>query len=95
MKNFISEFYSGNVKPQPGHFQRGQEFQKALTTMKESEEQLTKRLDCESKALFLAYVNASDELIGEASVDTFTDGFRLGAAFAIDTFCGENGLCYS
>lgn len=28
--------------------------------------------------------------MGDAEVDSFTVGFRMGAKFAVDTFCGDD-----
>lgn len=95
MKNFINDLYFGNIRPQPVHFQRGEQYRKAMIVMTDSEKQLNNRLEGENKTLFHDYVNASDELIGVCSTETFADGFRLGAAFALDAFFGADDLYYT
>lgn len=54
------------------------------------EEKLTERLQGEDKELFLDFCNACSESMGDAQVEYFVMGFRLGARFAVDTFCEEN-----
>ena len=60
--------------------------QKQLDIMVNSEEILYKTLTEEMKKLFLDYVDAWHEVNSESNIDSFNMGFRLGVAFAYDTF---------
>ena len=57
-----------------------------LRLKNELEDALTERLQGEDKRLFLKFVDAYDEFLGSADLESFTCGFRLGAAFTYDTF---------
>ena len=84
MKNFIEELYFGNIDPQARFFEADSRYGKALSVINENEELLSKRLKDEELRSFLDLMEAWSELTGITSLETFTDGFRLGAAFALD-----------
>ena len=60
--------------------------QKKLEIMVNNEELLIKSLTDERKQWFLDYVDAWHEVNSESNLDSFIMVFRLGAAFAYDTF---------
>jgi len=86
MRHFIEQFYYGNIKPQERSTKMNKSAQKQLEIMVNSEEILSKTLVEELKELFLDYVDAWHEVNSESNLDSFIMGFRLGAAFAYDTF---------
>jgi len=86
MRHFIEQFYYGNIEPQERSTKMNKSAQKQLEIMVNSEEILSKTLNEELKKLFLAYVDAWHEVNSESNLDSFIMGFRLGAAFAYDTF---------
>ena len=86
MKSFIRELYYGNIDPQAKTFDRDSAYGKALETTVNKEAVLADLLPEKEKALFLDYVNAWDEVLGITAAETFVDGFRIGAAFMLDTF---------
>ena len=86
MKHFIEQFYYGNIEPQERSTRMNKSAQKQLEIMVNSEEILSKTLTEELKKLFLSYVDAWHEVNSESNLDSFIMGFRLGAAFAYDTF---------
>jgi len=86
MRHFIEQFYYGNIKPQERSTKMNKSAQKQLEIMVNSEEILSKTLVEELKELFLDYVDAWHEVNSESNLDSFIMGFRLGAAFASDTF---------
>lgn len=90
MPNFIEELFFGNLDPQRRGYANGSRIMKVSSNINELEEKLTKRLQGEDKDLFLDFCNAYGELMGDAEVDSFTVGFRMGARFAYDTFCGDD-----
>ena len=90
MTNFIEELFFGNIDPQRLGYTKHSHIVKVSGNINELEEKLTERLQGEDKGLFLDFCNAYGELMGDAEVDSFTVGFRIGAKFAYDTFCGED-----
>lgn len=89
MPNFIEELFFGNLDPQRRGYTKDSRIVKTSNSINELEEKLTERLQGENKNLFLDFCNAYGELMGDAEVDSFITGFRMGARFALDTFCGD------
>ena len=89
MANFIEELFYGNLEPQMRGYTGESHIIKVSVNINELEEKLTERLQGEDKDLFLDFCNAYGELMGDAEVESFTVGFRMGARFAYDTFCGD------
>jgi hypothetical protein len=84
--SFIEELFYGNLDPQSRspHFTR--RVSRDVAALDELEGALTERLQGTHKRLFLKFVDAYDEFLGSADLESFTCGFRLGAAFTYDTF---------
>ena len=60
--------------------------QRTLRTISENEDWLTEHLTGEEKKRFLDFADAWSAYNGDATLDGFITGFRLGARFALDTF---------
>lgn len=86
MKNFIEEFYYGNIEPQARSTKQNKAVQKQMEILMTNEDLLTAALSDENKKRFLDYVNAWSIVNGESNLDSFIMGFRLGAKFMLDTF---------
>jgi len=86
MKSFIEELYFGDIDAQKRVFKADGLYEKSVGVINENEKLLTKILEGEELRLFLDFLNAWEELMGAASCEAFTNGFRLGAAFALDAF---------
>ena len=86
MKNFIEEFYYGNIEPQAGSTKQNKAVQKQMENLMTNEDFLTTVLSDENKKRFLDYVNAWGIVNGESNLDSFIMGFRLGAKLMLDTF---------
>lgn len=86
MKNFIEEFYYGNIEPQARSTKKNKAVQKQMEILMTNEDFLTTTLSDENKKRFLDYVNAWSIVNGESNLDSFIMGFRLGAKFMLDTF---------
>ena len=86
MKNFIEELYYGNIDPQNSGFEDDAGVQRELRTISENEDWLTEHLAGEEKKRFLNFADAWSAYNGEATLDGFITGFRLGARFVLDTF---------
>lgn len=94
MKNFIEELFYGNIDPQARGYKKDSNIRKTSDNATAIEEKLTKKLNDEEKELFLDFVNAHSEIMGEASLDSFIIGFRFGARFTYDTFVSEEAPFY-
>ena len=88
--NFIEELYYGNLDPQARSYRSGSRPKKTQASLSDLEEKLTERLEGENKHLFLAFVNTYGECMGDATLDSFLVGFRLGAKFTYDTFVSDD-----
>ena len=90
MKSFIEELYYGNIDPQDSGFEDDESVQHELRTISESEDWLTDHLTGEEKKRFLDFADAWSAYNGDATMDGFITGFRLGARFVVDTFILPN-----
>ena len=86
MKSFIEELYYGNIDPHDSGFEDDESVQHELRTISESEDWLTDHLTGEEKKRFLDFADAWSAYNGDATLDGFISGFRLGARFVMDTF---------
>ena len=89
MARFIEEFYYGNIDPQARSIKQNKTVQKEMAVLTKTEEQLTNALQDEQKKWFLDFSNAWSIVNGEANLDSFIMGFRLGANFTYDTFVSD------
>jgi hypothetical protein len=87
--SFIEDLFYGDLDPQSRPRRSPRRVSRAVASLDELEDTLTARLQGEDKRLFLKFVDAYDEFLGDADLESFTCGFRLGAAFAYDTFVEE------
>ena len=86
MKSIIEELYYGNIDPQNSGFEDDESVQRTLRTISDNEDWLTEHLTGEEKKRFLDYADAWTAYNGDATLDGFITGFRLGAKFVLDTF---------
>ena len=86
MKSFIEELYYGNIDLQNSGFEDDESVQHELRMISENEDWLTEHLAGEEKKRFLDFADAWSAYNGDATLDGFITGFRLGARFVLDTF---------
>ena len=86
MKSFIEELYYGNIDPQNSGFEDVESVRRGLRTISENEDWMTEHLTGEEKKRFLDFADAWSAYNGDATLDGFITGFRLGARFVMDTF---------
>ena len=86
MANFIEELYYGNIESQNMKNKKSKSYSREMKILLENEDILLEKLPEEDKKLFLEYVDAWGIVDGEAVVDSFIAGFKLGAKFTYDTF---------
>ena len=89
MKSIIEELYYGNIDPQNSGFEDDAGVQRELQTIGECEDWLTEHLTGEEKKRFLDFAVAWSAYNGNATLDSFITGFRLGARFVMDTFLSD------
>ena len=90
MAKFIEELYYGNINPQERTTISNENLQKQMTILSDSESYLIQHLSEDHKIKFLAFSNAWSIVNGESTLDSFTQGFRLGANFVYDTFVSDS-----
>ena len=90
MANFIEELYYGNINPQERSTARNETLQQQMVILSDSESYLTQHLAEDQKHKFLAFANAWSVVNGESTLDSFMQGFRLGARFTYDTFVSDS-----
>ena len=90
MASFLEELYFGNLDPQARGYRKDSHIIKVSDSINELEKKLTERLQDEEKGLFLDFCNAYGDLMGDAGLDSFIVGFRLGAKMIFDTFCSDD-----
>ena len=84
MKNFIEELYYGSIDPQDSGFEQDERVQRELRTISANEDRQTGHLTGEEKKRFLDFADAWSAYNGDATLDGFITGFRLGARFVMD-----------
>lgn len=90
MSSFLEEFYFGNIDAQAHSVRESERSRKVFEKMTENEEMLIKILPDEYKKTFLEYVNSCGFVNGGATLNSFINGFKLGAKFTYDTFVSDN-----
>ena len=91
MRKMLEELYFGNINPNEQQFIRGTDFDKSMRVLSDSENKLTELLDGKEKKLFLDLVNAQGIINGTTAVESFINGFRLGARIALEIMGDEDG----
>ena len=82
---FIEELYYGNINPNEKRYTLSAKYEKAIKTLCDNEEKLSKKLSGEQLKLFNALLNASDIISSTAAVENFKIGFRLGVQMICDS----------
>ena len=91
MRKMLEELFYGNINPNERQFIRNTDFDRAMRTISENEDNLTELLDGKEKKLFLDLVNAQSSVNGITAVEGFINGFRLGARIALEIMSDEDG----
>ena len=91
MRRMLEEFYYGNINPNERSFIRDSAYSRAVQTLSENEAKLTELLEGKEKKLLLELINAQSIVNGTTAVESFIQGFRLGARIAIEIMNDEDG----
>lgn len=89
--NIIEELFYGNINPNEKPISINPEYDKCVDDLFSSEEKLTDLLKSlpnskENIALFENVLNSQGNFTSLVQKESFTDGFKLGARFMLDTF---------
>ncbi len=88
MKSIIEELYYGNINPCDKQYDQSSEYGKLTNTASKSEEQLVRYFDSnnfdEQEMILKRLINAQGSMAEIAALERFSEGFRLGARFAIE-----------
>lgn len=88
MTDFIRELYYGNLRPM-SEGEIPDDLAELVTHAVDLEDRLTVALKGEEKDLFLDYVDTCNEAQALSDEENFISGFRYGARFMTDVFCGD------
>lgn len=86
----LSDLYNGKLNPVAQKVIHGSEYQKAMCSLSDLEEQLNSQLDEKQKQLLKEFVSAQMQLTSLGSEERFTYGFRLGAKLIIEIFSQDD-----
>ena len=86
MFNTIESLYYGNLEPLELNSEYTLKLKKQLKKLAEIEGRLMLQLSDEDRMLFNDYREAYIEFNSTGCADSFINGFRLGAKFAVDMF---------
>jgi len=83
---FHISFFYGEIIPGEKRYDHGPEYREREKTFTCCEESLIAYLNGEGRELLARFVNAKDDLDDFSLMDSFVEGFRLGAEFMLDIF---------
>ena len=84
MQNVLEDLFFGEIQPNVRGDNENPRYKKAVQTLDENEEILTKLLMGKEKKLFLDLVNAQSDVNGITAVENFVSGFKLGARIIVE-----------
>ena len=84
MQKYLEDFYYGDIQPNLKDYCKSKQYSDANAVINDVEEKLTELLNQNEKHLFLDFVNAHDEIVGVARVESFISGFRIGANIMLE-----------
>ena len=85
----LESLYYGNFVPQARSYRPGSPQKQRQEAVSELESQLNEKLDAECLRLFRSFVSTYAQCLGDAALDTFIVGFRLGARMTWETFLSD------
>ena len=86
----LEDLYYGNIVPQARSYRPGSPQKQRQEAVSELESQLNEKLDVECLRLFRSFVSTYAQCLGDASLDAFIVGFRLGARLTYEAFTSDN-----
>ena len=86
----LEDLYYGNIVPQARSYRPGSPQKQQQEAVSELESQLNEKLDVECLRLFRSFVSNYAQCLGDAALDAFIVGFRLGARMTWETFLSDD-----
>ena len=83
-KNFLEAFFYNEITPGEKRVDHGPEYEEREKTFICCEERLTACLNRGERELLAQFVDAKDDLDDFSLMDSFVEGFQLGAEFILD-----------
>ena len=84
MRKTLEDLYYGNISPAEQQYMRNTDYDKAIRTVSEKEEQLKLLLDEKEQELLKELVTAQVDLNGITAMENFIIGFRLGLRLGVE-----------
>lgn len=84
MRKTLEDLYYGNISPAEQQYMRNTDYDKAIQTVSEKEEQLKLLLDEKEHELLKELVTAQVTLNGITAMENFIIGFRLGMRIGVE-----------
>lgn len=92
MSNFIKELFYCNIDPQATSIKTNRKIRREMRILSDNEDYLLKELSGDPQKLFLEYVDAWGIVNAEEVLESFKNGFRIGAQFAYDAFINQEAF---
>ena len=86
----LEDLYYGNIVPQARSYRPGSPQKQRQEAASNLESQLNEKLDVECLRLFRSFVSTYAQCLGDAALDAFIVGFRLGARLTWESFLSED-----
>lgn len=84
MRKTLEDLYYGNISPAEQQYMRNTDYDKAIRTVSEKEEQLKLLLGEKEQELLKELVTAQVDLNGITAMENFIIGFRLGLRLGVE-----------
>ena len=91
----LEDLYYGNIVPQARSYRPGSSQKQRQEALSELESQLNEKLDVECLRLFRSFVSTYAQCLGDAALDAFIMGFRLGTRMTWETFLSDDAPFHS
>lgn len=86
----LEDLYYGNIVPQARSYRPGSPQKQQQEAVSDLESQLNEKLNVECLRLFRSFVSNYAQCLGDAALDAFIVGFRLGARLTRETFLRDD-----
>ncbi|WP_195984721.1 DUF6809 family protein [Clostridium sp. D33t1_170424_F3] len=91
MRRTLENLYYGNINPTDKTIVRGSPYDKGLRAMSELETKIELLLTAPIRELFSEYSTISSDIMQITALESFIEGFRLGANILLETLQEDDG----
>jgi len=92
MRKTLEDLYYGNISPAEQQYMRNTDYDKAIRTVSEKEEQFKLLLDEREQDLLKELVAAQVTLNGITAMENFIIGFRLGLRLGVEVMDNDGDV---